>query len=195
MKAMMNKRSVFFFLLFAVFSGLTTYAQRFDTTGCSQYVHFRYDKFTEEKEVVGYDPVVLLNAEGSSKSPLSAGTYKVSFLNALSGRQLDKFESRLIISEVLSTNGEMKEQINTPVTVYFIFDGNKKFNIKANIENSGTAYKIELPLQGDLLLHYKTKKMEAMRITGNHIANIDFELDTRQSNHLLNELSCMFGLK
>ena len=190
---MMNKKVFAFSLALALPAAV--FAQKFDTTGCSKYVHFQYDKFTEEKEVLGYDPLVLMNAEGSAKSPLSAGTFKVSFLNALSGRQLDKFESRLIVSSLLSSDRDFKEQVNTPINVYFIFEGDKKYNIKANVIANGTAYKIELPLQGDLLLYYKTKKLQAMRLAGNHIGNIDFDIEEKLSNHLLNELSCMFGMR
>jgi hypothetical protein len=190
---MMNKKVFGFFLALAL--PVVGFAQKFDTTGCSRYVHIQYDKFTEEKEVLGYDPVVIMNAEGSAKSPLSAGTFKASFLNALTGRQLDKFEARLVVSSLLSSDRDFKEQTKTPITIYFIFEGDKKYNIKANVTENGAAYKIELPLQGDLFLYYRTKKLLAMRLAGNHIGNIDFDLDDKLSNHLVNELSCMFGLK
>lgn len=198
---MMNKKVFALFLTLAAFAGLDTHAQitppasKFDTSGCSKYVYLQYDKFTEEKEAGTYDPVTVVNVLGSPSSPISAGTYKLEFHNILTGRQLDKFESWIIISNMGNNNETLKSQLNGAITLYFIFEDNRKFNIKGNIYNTEGGFKIPLPLAGELMNQYKNKKLTAMRISGTSIGNVDFDFEDKHANHLLNELACMFGFK
>lgn len=198
---MMNKKVFALSLALAAFAGYNSNAQatppatRFDTTGCSKYVYLQYDKFTEEKEAGTYDPVTVVNVQGSPSSPIAAGTYKIEFHNLLTGRQLDKFESWIIISNIDNNTETLKSQLNGALTLYFIFEDNRKFNIKGNVYHTEGGYKIPLPLAGELMNQYKNKKLAAMRISGTSIGNIDFDFDTKHANHLLNELACMFGYK
>lgn len=198
---MMNKKLFAFSLILAAFAGYNSNAQstptaaKFDTTGCSKYVYLMYDKFTEEKEAGSYDPVAVTNAEGGPSSPIAASTYKLEFHNTLTGRQLDRFESWIIISNLANNTGTLKSQLNGAITIYFIFEDNRKFNIKGNVYQTEGGFKIPLPLMGELLNQYKNKKLTAMRISGTSIGNVDFEFETKHANHLLNELACMFGYK
>lgn len=198
---MMNKKLFTFLLVLAAFAGYNSNAQvtppatRFDTTGCSRYVYLMYDKFTEEKEAGSYDPVTVVNAEGGPSSPLAPGTYKIEFHNVLMGRQLDRFESWIIMSNLANNTGTLKSQLNGALTIYFIFEDNRKFNIKGSIFQTEGGFKIPLPLQGELMNQYKNKKITAMRISGTSIGNVDFEFEDKHANHLLNELACMFGYK
>ncbi|MBL7718793.1 MAG: hypothetical protein JNL72_08155 [Flavipsychrobacter sp.] len=178
-----------------VLAGHTASAQKFDTTGCSRFVYYEYDKFTEERELWSYDAVTLTNVEGMPSSPLAASSYKAAFYNNLSGRFLDKFAAHLVVSNLANNDGLLKSQVSSGVTVYLIFDGNKKFTFKAKMMPIETGYRIDLPMQGEVLMNYKTKKLTSMRISGASIGNVDFEVDDKKANHLLNELSCMFGYK
>jgi hypothetical protein len=188
------KKAVFT-LLAILCAGVGSFAQKFDTTGCAKYVYYQYDKFTEERELWSYDPLTLTNIEGMPSSPLLAGSYKIEFRNNLAGRFLDKFMSYIILSNLQNNETQLKTQSGSGVMVYFIFEGNKKFNFKAAMTPSDIGYRIDLPLQGEIMMHFKTKKLTAIRIAGNTVGNIDFDLENKHSNHLLNELNCMFGYK
>jgi hypothetical protein len=188
-------RKLFLLLMVCLCSGISAIAQKFDTTGCSKYVYSQYDRFTEERELWSYDPVTVTNIEGSPTAPLAAATYRLEFRNSLMGRMLDKFAGSITMSNMANNDGVLKAQAATGVTVYLIFEGEKKFKFNVSMSLTEKGCKIDLPLQGEMLLYYKTKKLVAMRISGGSIGNVDFDVDSKQANHLLNELNCMFGYR
>ncbi len=190
----MNKKAFFLSVVSGVLFGFSGFAQTSDSIGCEKFVAYQYDRFTEEKEVWTADAVTLLNSEGTPTAPLLANSYKIQFYNTLTGKQLDKFDANMIVTSVTGNNDQLKGQ-KSDVTLYLIFSGNKKFNMKVKMTSTEDGYKIDLPFQGEVLLHYKTKKLKALRLSGNSIGNIDFDLDSDQSVHLLNELTCMFSYK
>lgn len=190
----MNKKAFFLSVVSGVLFGFSGFAQTSDSIGCEKFVAYQYDRFTEEKEVWTADAVTLLNSEGTPTAPLLANSYKVQFYNTLTGKQLDKFDANMIVTSVTGNNDQLKGQ-KSDITLYLIFSGNKKFNMKVKMSSTEDGYKIDLPFQGEVLLHYKTKKLKALRLSGNSIGNIDFDLDSDQSVHLLNELTCMFSYK
>jgi hypothetical protein len=100
-----------------------------------------------------------------------------------------------MMDNLVNNDGTLKSQLNGTLTIYFIFEDNRKFNIKANVFQTEAGFKIPLQLQGELMNQYKNKKITAMRISGTSIGNVDFEFETKHANHLLNELACMFGYK
>ncbi len=190
----MNKKAFFLSVVSGVLFGFSGFAQTSDSIGCEKFVAYQYDRFTEEKEVWTADAVTLLNSEGTPTAPLLANSYKIQFYNTLTGKQLDKFNANMIISSVSGNTDQLKGQ-KADITLYLIFSGNKKFNLKVKMTHTEDGYRIDLPFQGEVLLHYKTKKLKALRLSGNSIGNIDFDLDSDQSVHLLNELTCMFSYK
>lgn len=190
----MNKKAFILSVVSGVLFGVSGFAQVADSMGCEKFVAYQYDRFTEEKEVWTADAVTLLNSEGTPTSPLLANSYKVQFYNTLTGKQLDKFDPNMIVTSVTGNNEPLKGQ-KSDVTLYLIFSGNKKFNMKVKLTPTDDGFQIDLPFQGEVLLHYKTKKLKALRLSGNSIGNIDFDLDNDQSLHLLNELTCMFSYK
>ena len=165
--------------------------QKPDTSGCSKLVNYRYDRFTEEKKIWTNGGIIVDNSLGEPDYPMAAKVYRIRFFNTLSGKLLETFEPAIIISDEL-----LKQPINEKeITIYFIFEGDNKFNIKSNIINNGYENKLALPLEGNLLNCYKSKKLKALRITGLRGTSVDFDLNNKQSEQLVNELVCMFSYK
>ena len=183
-----------FFSILAIAVAFATYAsgqEKPDTTGCSKLVNYRYDRFTEEKKVWTNTPVTVDNSVGEPDYPLAAKVYKIKFSNTLSGKLLEQFDPAILISDEL-----LKQPISEKeIVIYFIFEGDNKFNVKTTIINNGYASKLALPLEGNLLNCYKSKNLKAIRITGLRGTSVDFDLTTAQSEQLVHEMTCMFSYK
>lgn len=179
-------------LLLCAVSTPTAYGQnKPDTTGCSQLVNYRYDRFTEEKKVWTNNAVTIDNSVGEPDYPLAAKVYRIKFSNTLSGKMLETFEPAILISDEL-----LKQPVNEKeVMVYFIFDGDNKFHVKTAIINNGYVSKMVLPLEGNVLSCYKSKNLKALRITGLRGTSVDFDLTPAQSEQLVHEMVCMFSYK
>jgi hypothetical protein len=187
----MSRKLLLSSLLILLF-GISAMAQdKPDTTGCSKLVNYRYDRFTEEKKIWTNGGIWADNSLGEPDYPMAAKVFRIRFSNTLSGRLLELFEPEILISDEL-----LKQPINEKeVTVYFIFEGDNKFNVKSAIINNGYVNKLALPLEGNLLNCYKSKKLKAIRISGVRGTAIDFDITNKQAIQLVNELTCMFSYK
>jgi len=165
--------------------------QKPDTSGCARLINYRYDRFTEEKKIWTNAGFTVDNSAGEADYPMAAKVFQIKFSNTLSGKLLEQFEPAIIVSDEL-LKGPVSEK---EVVLYFIFEGDNKFNVKASIINNGYINKLALPLEGNLLNCYKSKKLRALRISGIRGTAIDFDLSPAQSEQLLNELICMFSYK